>query len=92
MNIIKDFDIIFLSESWTSESSEIELNQFTSYNFYRKFQHRNARRNSGGIVLYCRQELKQGITVVRNHLDTIIWIKLNKDFFKLERDIYLCGV
>jgi hypothetical protein len=44
-----------------------------SFNFFRKFQHRKARRNSGGIVVYIREELADGIKIVKNHYDTIIW-------------------
>ena len=58
---------------------------------YRKFQHRNARRCSGGVILYYREHLKHGIEVVKNNYDTIIWIKLKHDLFNLENDIYICG-
>jgi len=59
---------------------------------YRKIQHRNARRCSGGVILYYREHLKHGIEVVKNNCDTVIWIKLKHDFFNLETDIYIWGV
>ena len=45
-------------------------------NFYRKYQHRRARRGSGGVVLLytCKEDLRDGITIVKNRCDTIIWI------------------
>lgn len=91
MNIITENDIVFLYESWTCSSSDIELNGYISYNFYRKFQHRNAKRQSGGIVLYFKESLKNGIEIVKNHADTIIWIKLNHEFFHFDTDVYICG-
>ena len=30
-----------------------------------------------------------GISIVRNHHDTIVWLKLDRSFFKIENDIYL---
>ena len=38
-----------------------------------------------------KDSLKNGIEIVNNHLDTIIWIKLDHNFFNLENDIYVCG-
>ena len=34
--------------------------------------------------------LKKGVKVIRNNHQDIIWLKLKKDFFKLEKDIYIC--
>ena len=89
--MLRDNDIVFLLEAWTSKDSDIEFNGYVKHNFYRKFRHRNARRNSGGIVLYYKTGLKDGITIVLNNYDTIIWVKLDKTFFSLPEDVYLCG-
>lgn len=78
-------------ETWTSAKSDIDLTGYTSHNFYRKFQHRNAKRSSGGIVLYYKNSIKDGVSVIMNHFDTIIWVKLDKEFFKLDSDMYICG-
>ena len=63
-----------------------------SHNFYRQFQHRNVKRSSGGLAIYYKDSIKQGITVERSHCDTIVWLKLDKIFFNFENDIYLCGI
>ena len=44
--------IIFLYESWGGECSKFDIDGFKCFNFYRKFQNRRAKRNSGEIVLY----------------------------------------
>lgn len=92
MDILTEHDIIFLLESWTNERSNIALNNYVSHNYYRKFQHRNARRSSGGILLLYKKSLEPGIKIVRNKHDTIIWIKLDKRFFSFDEDVYVCGV
>ena len=89
---ITENDIIFLSESWTDKSSNIELNDFTCYNFYRKFKHRKAKRNSGGIVIYVRNTIKTGISIAKNHYDTLVWLKLDKDLFGFQNNIFICGL
>ena len=48
-------------------------------------------------MLYYKQELHPGITIVRNHYDTIIWLILSKEFFSNLTVMYIfvefiCGV
>ena len=79
-------------ESWTQKKSDIDINGYKCFNLYRKFQNRRANRCSGGIVLYIRDSISDGVKLVRNHYDSIIWIKLDKNFFNIESDIYIAGV
>ena len=90
-DIINENDIIFLLESWTNSKSKLDFEGYRTINFYRKYQHRRARRSSGGVVLLYKEELKDGITIVKNRFDTLIWIKLDRNFFQVESDIYVCG-
>jgi len=41
-------------------------------------------------LLY-KESLQDGIEIVKNHADSVIWIKLDKDFFHLHDDVYICG-
>ncbi|XP_060587663.1 uncharacterized protein LOC132743153 [Ruditapes philippinarum] len=92
VDIIDKNDVIFLFEAWTNSKSIVDIEGYVSYNFYRKYQHRNAKRCSGGVVIYVKDNLKKGISVVRNNHDSVIWLKIDKFFFNIENDIYLCGV
>ena len=69
---LNKYDIIFMYESWLGKNDSFELNGYTTYNFYRKFQNRRANRRSGGVIVYIRNEIKEGIQVVKNQYDTII--------------------
>ena len=40
---------------------------------------------------YIKSEYKQGVEIVKNVLDTLIWLRLDKTFFKLSEDIFICG-
>jgi len=54
----------------------IEISGYHCYYFFRKYRHRNAKRNSGGIVFYIRNySIKYEIYVVTNSNDTIIWLE-----------------
>jgi exonuclease III len=92
VNIIEQNDIVFLFETWANCHSNIDIDGYYSVNLYRKYQHRNAKRSSGGIALYIKENLKDGVTVVRQHYDSVIWLKLDKVFFHTENDVYICGV
>ena len=91
VQFISNYDIIFLYETWASKKTNLELKDYECINFYRKFQHRNAKRASGGVALYYKKHLKDGIMLLKNHSDTVIWIKLDKNVFNLSQDMYLCG-
>ena len=81
-----------LYELWGGKCSKFDIDGFKWFNFYRKFQNCRAKRNSGGIVLYIRNSLCNGVSVVRNHFDPIIWLKLDKLFFNFTDDVYIAGV
>ena len=59
----------------------VNLNEYCSHNFYRKFQHRNAGRCSGGVAVYYREDLKDGIEIISNRHDSLIWLKLDRIVF-----------
>ena len=88
INIICKNDIIFLYEIWTSKNSSLQINGFECYNFYRRYQNRRANRSSGGVVLYIRNSITKGIEIVKNHHDSIIWMKLA--IFLLQ--VYMIGL
>ena len=79
-------------EPWTQKKSDIDINGYKCFNFYRKFQNRRANRCNGINVLYIKDCISDGVKLVKNHYDSIIWIKLDKNFFNVESDIYIAGV
>ena len=92
VQFLSNVDVIFLYETWAAADSDLNLNEYCSHNFYRKFQHRNARRGSGGVAVYYREDLKDGIEIISNRHDSLIWLKLDRIFFQVEHAIYLSGV
>ena len=91
VNILGTNDICLLYETWTNSSSDIDLSGYLSFNFFRKFQNRKSRINSGGIVIYIKEEVAKDIVIVKNHYDTIIWLKLDNTFFNISDDLYICA-
>jgi hypothetical protein len=48
--------------------------------------------DKGGIAFFFRSQLKQGVSKLSVNESGIVWVKLDKSFFGLESDYYLCGV
>ena len=78
---IADYEIIVLYETFTTKKSKIELSGYSKpIHSYRRFRNRRAKRASGGVIIYIKDELRKGIKLVKNDVDSIIWIKLDKTF------------
>ena len=45
-SILTRHDIVGLLESWTEEYDNIDIEGYQTFIFYRKFQHRNSKRNN----------------------------------------------
>ena len=47
-------------------------------------------RNSGGVLLLFKKVILPGLEKQQSANKQFIWIKMKKDFFKLETDIFIC--
>lgn len=79
-----------MSETWTAKKSKIDINGYANpIHSYRKIVNKKAKRNSGGLIVYIRDSIRKGIKLIKNEIDCLIWIKLDKHFFKIQEDVYL---
>ncbi len=92
----KNLDILCLSETWT----KAETNNFYKLKGFCKPLHKPATkakgkkgRPSGGMLVYFRKEIQNGIDQVKiSRKHNIIWFKLKKSFFGIQKDLYICSV
>ena len=75
-NIFKNNDIILLTETWTNDLCDIAVNGFHYYVLNRTSKHRNAIRDSGGLIIYVSDKLAKEDTLLKTIDDSIIWLKL----------------
>ena len=65
------------------------------YEFFTKPSKKHNRkkngRSSGGIALGFRTALKPGIQLISSH-DNFLWSKLDKNYFNIDQDIFLCAI
>ncbi|KAK6175803.1 hypothetical protein SNE40_014192 [Patella caerulea] len=85
-NYILKFDIICLMETWTNIDSRLSVKNYQHIHSFRKKNRR------GGLIAYYKNGLSKGIEHVKSKSEDIIWLKLKKDFFKLDNDIFLSFV
>ncbi len=81
-------DIIMLTESHTDKSSEKYYNTIPGFiykDFPRKFIHPHAPGPSGGIAIYIKSDIIDGIELESTD-ESIVWMKLKCSFFGWESD------
>ena len=71
-------------------TSDLQIDDLYCYSKFRpKISIRG--RNSGGISIITKQNIRKGIQIVDTSTDLFIWFKLDKLFFELNEDIYVCA-
>ena len=76
IRMISRYDIFAVLESWLDPENACPLiNGFANFRSERKKKCK-AKRNSGGLIIYCRQELVKGVTKIKSSSLDMIWLKL----------------
>ena len=67
--------------------------EIPGYQYFRsdRKKRKKAKRGSGGIVVFFKKEIKSGITKIHSQNIDSIWCKLSKNFFGLDKDLYICS-
>ena len=84
------YDFILLSETWSANYSEYQIPGYDEYASHRAVISKNARRLSGGVILYVKRKISPGVQLVKNSTSEVIWVKLDRHFFGFRSDLLLC--
>ncbi len=84
-------DIVCLQETWCTddEARSLEDENFKVLFSNRKYRDPNAKRISGGVIVMVKKHIWKGVKKMLSSSDDVLWIKLDKNFFKSDRDIFL---
>ena len=85
LNTIKNFDILCLQETHTSENDAPSVDNFVTISHCREI--RRNKRYFGGMLLFIRRTLRKGMKVNRDIDDDSIEVVLDKGFFGLTRSM-----
>ena len=86
---ISNFDVFCFQEIQCSDKDlDFILPGFRKFPFTRKISSNN--RFYGGSLLLIKSNIKEGVKIVENNNAEKVWIKFDKKFFNLTRDLYQC--
>ena len=88
IDMLKEFDICFLQETWMN--TDIQIDSFCSFNLYATRIHSKGR-CSGGMVALVKQNIRKKVKFVGKK-EYGIWLKVNKDIINDEKHLYIGGV
>ncbi|KAL9977170.1 hypothetical protein ACROYT_G014548 [Oculina patagonica] len=88
---ISKYDFVTLVETWLPTDEQVNFDGYISFSLYRKKNPR-AKRASGGITLLIKEHLYQGVKIYKCEDDKFLWWKLDRSFFGLSDDIFVCSV
>ena len=57
----KGFDFIFMTETWAYDIDNYNIDGYVFLNYSRHQMHHHARRNSGGIGIFIRNDIVDGV-------------------------------
>ena len=81
-------DIVLLSETWSNEHSDLDVKGYSKISKMRKLKKR-AKRSSGGLEVYIKENLLKGITVLKWEFEDGLSFKFDCDFFGWEKPLFL---
>ena len=88
-DLLKSYDLFFVSESKLDQYDVISVDGFT---FKNKPRQQKYIRRSGGVGIFVRNELDKFVQAVESESEYAFWVKLSKNFTKLDQDIVFGSV
>ena len=88
MKELSSYDNFFLSETHTGFDTHIDIDGFQHVHICRPISSND--RYYGGLALLIRKTLRNGIKFLKNSSSEFQWVKLLKDYFGLDKDIFIC--
>ena len=87
---LRSFEILCLQETQCgpNETASLSVEGYKLFPFHRKISGNN--RHFGGSLLIIKSEIRPGIKIVNTFDGDKIWIMLLKEYFNLEKDMYIC--
>lgn len=92
-NLICENDLIFCCETWQRSSDNFDIQNYHCISVPRPESlhiRGKGKRGHGGICLYVKNNIYDGVEVMEKISEGFLWIKLKKDFFSMQYDLFIC--
>ena len=83
-------DILLLTETWLNENHNCNVEGFCHFTLNRHRHNKNAKRDSGGLVIYVANYLQPKVSLLKMKDDRLIWVTIDKSVFNVDTDVFLC--
>ena len=80
LNYVCEFDVLLFTETWNSKVSNVQIEGCERVVCHRHNSNSKVIRNSGGVILYYKQEYSQVIEISSINNVGIIWFKIKIEF------------
>ena len=92
--LVNNFDIIGISETHSSCDGDFVIPGYELLASVCRNKHTNAKKQSGGVAVLAKLSINKGLKFIPspNLPDSVIWIKLDKQFFSFSIDVYCAFV
>ena len=90
VQLVNQKDIFCLQETWLTETSAMCI---PGYSIFRSERKNNRRKNSGsgGVAVLFKTSISKGLQKICSSNNDFLWVKLNRNYFGLKQDLYLCN-
>jgi exonuclease III len=83
-------DLVFLTETWSSDLTDLNYNGFTVYSLHRLDKLKGSKRSSGGICCYVKNCISEYVQLYLCDSDDILWLKISKSLLNMDNDLFVC--
>jgi exonuclease III len=92
VNFVNEYDVLCFTETWQKTDDVLCIDGYTCIFVTGKKPVGKRGRNSGGVCIYCKNKVSEGVRIVEKDVNGVIWVKLDKLFFNTDADIFLCVI
>ena len=89
--LLSRYDVFGLTETHACSEDTLDFQGYKSYHKHRK-RSKGAKRNSGGISVYIKETIVEGVKWLNTRTSEYAWLFLDKGFFNIDHDIYMAFV
>ena len=88
----QEFDMLLLSETWFINGLEVQIDNFKLLHFNRTEIHPGAKRGSGGLAVYIKDNISDYVNLLQHYKDNIVWVKIDKELTCTDKHTALAAV
>ena len=91
IDYITKYDLIMLCETWTSAKSNFTIPNYEAFYSHRPKRNKKAKRCSGGVIIYVKERLLGAVSMIKNDIPDILWLKIDRKYIGTAKDLLICA-